>query len=82
MYSEKVNFLGNIGEPTLTQKEFTEILKSKGYEITSLEKNDNCDFIYNIKKLKEEKITPKETHELLKFKGVKIAYLNLNIFII
>lgn len=75
MYSDKVNYLRNIGEPTLTQKEFNEILKSKGYKLNSLEKNDDCDFIYNINKLKEEKITTKEIHELLKFKGVKITFL-------
>ena len=35
----KVNQSRNIGEPTLTQKEFNEVLESKGYEIDSIEKN-------------------------------------------
>ena len=75
MHSEKVDYLRNIGEPTLTQKEFDERIKSKGYEIISLEKNDNCDFIYNIRKLKEEEITTEEIHEFVKFRGVKISFL-------
>ena len=72
---QKNTYSRNNKEPSLTQKEFDEIIKSKGYEIISLEKNDDCDFIYNIKKLKEEEITTKEIHELIKFKGVKISFL-------
>ena len=61
----------------MDQKNFNEILKSKGYKIISINYFPTY-YTYYIRKLENEKITGKDCNDLYKIKGASISSITGN----